>query len=611
MSTKSTDSAAPAAPAKAKFAYQQFGGVAARVPSPQPGRVSGVDVIGWGKDNLYPNQLNNLYEESPLHGGIINGKVHYTVSGGLKYTGADASKWIEINKNFESDYSIEDSIEEISRDLELYECFAWKGKWRVGGEGVILEHVNFDQLRKGDPDKHEEKTWYYCKDWSDMRKARNAKPYKEFDPAVREGEFIFVYMAKSKQPKERMNGRKLVATPYPFPAYNSGLRSIMTDIEIDKFDLAEVQNGFTAGTHMHFADGIPDEPDRIELEREIRDGQTGADAAGALSITWSDGDSRKPVTITPLMGNNQPERYQNKIKAVADKIMWAHSVTSPLLFGIKTPGQLGGTDELEVGYEIMKANYFARRKKTITEALGYLMSKIYGLQGDFELADVPLGFAKKPEAPTDTPSGAQFSDQIEQSIINGLLKCGKHRHEMTVVQSRAVEDHTQLEKMESELLKAHQFAPELSDTQRAVLKLINDGDSFDSISKALELSPRDLSGVYNSLAGEGLIDIDSGEITPEGGEALTEETPRIEVRYSYEKRADISGPAILPDGRTRDFCATLIRADRFYTREEIEMISSQVDRNVWMFKGGWFHNPETNRNEPYCRHTWVQNLVAL
>src|SRR5690606_19505525 len=128
---------------------------------PATGKVSGVDVIGWGKDNLYPNQLINLYEESPLHGGLINGKVHYTVVGGLKYTGPDAAKWTMADKNWESEFTIRDALPELSRDRELFNGFALKGKWRIDGNGAILEHINLDELRKGDPDKHEKATWYY------------------------------------------------------------------------------------------------------------------------------------------------------------------------------------------------------------------------------------------------------------------------------------------------------------------------------------------------------------------------------------------------------------------------------------------------------------------
>jgi hypothetical protein len=49
----------------------------------------GKEFISWGKDNLYPYWLANLVDDCAIHSGIIKSKVHYTISGGLKYTGAN------------------------------------------------------------------------------------------------------------------------------------------------------------------------------------------------------------------------------------------------------------------------------------------------------------------------------------------------------------------------------------------------------------------------------------------------------------------------------------------------------------------------------------------
>jgi hypothetical protein len=49
--------------------------------------------------------------------------------------------------------------------------------------------------------------------------------------------------------------------------------------------------------------------------------------------------------------------------------------------------------------------------------------------------------------------------------------------------------------------------------------------------------------------------------------------------------------------------------DRLYTRAEIDAIGQAVDRNVFNYRGGWYHNPNSDQNTPYCRHYWLQNLV--
>ena len=48
---------------------------------------------------------------------------------------------------------------------------------------------------------------------------------------------------------------------------------------------------------------------------------------------------------------------------------------------------------------------------------------------------------------------------------------------------------------------------------------------------------------------------------------------------------------------------------RTYSRQDIDTISTRVDRDVWKYKGGWYTNPYTKKTTPYCRHEWVQQIA--
>lgn len=82
-----------------------------------------------------------------------------------------------------------------------------------------------------------------------------------------------------------------------------------------------------------------------------------------------------------------------------------------------------------------------------------------------------------------------------------------------------------------------------------------------------------------------------------------------DVRYNYDLRTGISGPKILPNGRTRDFCVHLIDANKLYTVAEINRMSNGFDLPVFRFAGGYYTNPDTGETTPYCRHSWYENLV--
>jgi hypothetical protein len=82
-----------------------------------------------------------------------------------------------------------------------------------------------------------------------------------------------------------------------------------------------------------------------------------------------------------------------------------------------------------------------------------------------------------------------------------------------------------------------------------------------------------------------------------------EEGVILETKWIYE------GPK---DSRNRDFCATLLSANRLYTRAEIDALENDMEgfnESVWRYRGGWYHNPATSVNTPQCRHYWKQVLT--
>jgi hypothetical protein len=150
----------------------------------------------------------------------------------------------------------------------------------------------------------------------------------------------------------------------------------------------------------------------------------------------------------------------------------------------------------------------------------------------------------------------------------------------------------------------------ISALEKSILSMLIAGEDASSIASATGASVEEI-----AKSTERLIDFEllvEGEVSDLGKQLLDEAPAPIDqfmVVYSYKKRPGIEGPPKLPDGRTRDFCARLLDINRLYTRDEINNISSRVDRNVWNYRGGWYTNPQTKVSTPYCRHIWVQQLV--
>jgi hypothetical protein len=56
---------------------------------------------------------------------------------------------------------------------------------------------------------------------------------------------------------------------------------------------------------------------------------------------------------------------------VQQEILMSHRVTSPMLFGIKTEGQLGGRNELIEAYEAFQTSYVEPRQAQLDRCLNF------------------------------------------------------------------------------------------------------------------------------------------------------------------------------------------------------------------------------------------------
>ena len=90
--------------------------------------------------------------------------------------------------------------------------------------------------------------------------------------------------------------------------------------------------------------------------------------------------------------NLTKEDFTNVNNLIQQEIFSCHQVTSPMLFGIKTEGQLGGRSEIRDAYQIFQNTYVNERQQQHEVTFNKLM-KLAGIVGEFEIVPVePLSF---------------------------------------------------------------------------------------------------------------------------------------------------------------------------------------------------------------------------
>ena len=624
--------------------------------------------IKWGKKNDYPFFLIELLQGSAWHQGIIKNKTYYIAGGGLEAVSGDLTAFLA---NPFADFDMNEIAQRMAFDFEVFGAMAVIGTWnREGTKVVRWEHMDIDLIRITE----DERLYYVSDDWSALQQSAEKTNYRSY-PALNEnnrtGSFILYY----KEPSKQARGEKGI---YPKPPYYGGITAIQTDVDISKFHMYELQNGFKAGTLINLASG---EPETSEEERKIKEqikGRTqSVEDAGEIIITFSNGADEAP-TVMPLNGNNLHERYAMTEKSVQQNILVAHSVVAPSLFGIAPNGSFNAaeTDDL---FEIYKNTYVNSRQKQIEWLMNYMV-QLSGAIGKLKLVDVRPIVAAAPvtATPVTDASGATEAAQVDvaKSALNGAqiaslvevaasIKSGiltpdaalqivlasfptiaeaqarkivglptttlsscDHKHEFSADEITIFSEYG-VDSSEYKVLKTNiiewdtpsdeVFSKEqmmfatigevkatISALEKSILSMLIAGEDASSIASATGASVEEI-----AKSTERLIDFEllvEGEVSDLGKQLLDEAPAPIDqfmVVYTYKERPGV--PRVLT--KSRDFCLRLLSLNRLYTRDEINNISSRVDRNVWNYRGGWYTNPQTQVSTPFCRHIWVQQLV--
>ena len=587
------------------------------IPNPTESDNIKDNIINWGLDNFYPYFLNFLYQSSAIQSGIINSKVHYTTSGGLNYEGLDKEKFDAFFKNGNSDYNLDEIAEQMSKDLELSNMFCLKGVWSLDKSKCDkLEVIDFEKVRY----RLDDDMIAVCNDWSDI----DENPFKiicPFDSSDRsKREFYLIYQEKGKQSIYNNNNTskgmrglsnssvsKINKSTYPQPPYAGGLTSILTDVKINKYTLNEISNGFSTGTIISLNNGIPtDDKEKRAIEKDIQDNASGEENAGGTMILYSNGKENSAEVIS-LSGNDLKDRYLALSQDNRNNIILAHSVTTPILFGIKTEGSLGNATELEIGYKIMKANYFKYKQRAILQALNHIAKYANNLQGEINFNEVNLDFLESKEE----VAPAVFSEEKKEEInVVELFEQSGRERPINCLMSKSLPAEFDADEEREKFLndfKKESFA-QLSAIENQVLAMLGDGNDYNSIRKALNINAFKLTRIFKRFKNLELIDSKANINTRGLTEIARQDVTRIEIFYSYDKNPNVDGNVLIPT--SRDFCRALVgfSASRVWSREDINGISARIGYNAFAYRGGWYHNPKTDRNTPYCRHIWKQEI---
>lgn len=327
----------------------------------------GKNYVEFGQRNNYPNYLIELFGESPKHGAIVKGKVNYIYGKGFEgieqKANTQGETWNQILKR---------SI----LDDELHGGFYLQIIYNALGKIKDVFHIEFQKVRAS-----KDLTRFYVKnDWTASDFKEKAREYPAFninDPSGPQILFVKQYNPKSDV--------------YPLPSYFQGLNYIESDIQVSRHILGNAKHNFVATKLINFNNGLPQEEEQEEVETDLK--RKFANHDGDRVVIAFNPSRENAVDIVNLGETSlTKEDFTNINNLIQQEIFSCHQVTSPMLFGIKTEGQLGGRSEIRDAYQIFQNTYVNERQQEHEQTFTKLMN-LAGIEGEYKIVPVePLSF---------------------------------------------------------------------------------------------------------------------------------------------------------------------------------------------------------------------------
>ena len=308
--------------------------------------------INYDRDNLLPQRIIELNNESAINKAIIENKVTYICGNGINeshYSGQPnpTTDWDRL-------------IERLARDYATFGGFCFQIIKNEDGKNVSLYHTDFSKIRVGNiNDYGVPLTYFMSNDWR-----RTVGKYAPVEiraygcEEMQKGQpYLFYY--KDYEPS---------LDHYPVPHYYSALNYVEADGLLGKFYRNSINNGFVPSTIITMPSS-PAEEERARFQQDIERSFAGANGANSIVVLWGESQEVKPV-VTSYSASNNADLYNNVDSIIFQKIISAHRLTSPTLAGLSGSGNLSGNaNEIINAYILYNQTVIRQMRRRILDTL--------------------------------------------------------------------------------------------------------------------------------------------------------------------------------------------------------------------------------------------------
>ena len=551
--------------------------------APVVSEVRGKEYISYGTEdwaNLFPQFLIDLYYNSSTQAAIINATAELIAGEGLVIEDEDERDLdavVKLKKFFSSANSnetLDEVIKKIAFDFKLQGAFALNVVWSQDRTQIAeIYHIGVDKIRAEKPNEFGKvEAYYISSDWSNTRAN---KPYRvpAFNTNDRTSANQILYTGLYSP---NMNA-------YYTPDYVAANNWALVDQRVAEFHLNNISNGFAGSFMISFANGVPTQEERFQIEQSLADKFSGEKNAGKFILTFSDDKTRTPE-ITAISPSDLDKQYLALQELLVQNILTGHRVTSPILMGIKSDTGLGNNaDELNSA-----ANYYLNTVcMPFQEHIIKTLRKIFTVNN----MDMPVRFEQlKPITTRFTNQdlmAVMTQDEIREELGLPPLK------EDVVVN----EDFTKM----AEYTALDAFIDEFGEDDLEGYKLLDEEiveDEHEDFDFEKELNEKYEFATVPKDDRDGLDEQDGWS---------KKVSKFFKVRYKYDKDPALTNKS----GTRREFCRKMMGANKLYRKEDLVALDKKPVNpgfgiggantySIWLYKGG-----------PQCFHRFIRKIYVM
>jgi hypothetical protein len=302
--------------------------------------------------------------------------------------------------------------EELKRaifDLKLFGNGAFQVYWNDDHTKVIkFYHIPVQTLRAEKLyDNPKIQNYFYCTDWFDMKAQKAKIKIPAFGTSNEKREILWL--------KNYTPGKYY----YSIPDWIAALQFSFVEAELSNLHLNNIENGFLPLVMVNMNSGVPAPEERDTIEDLIERKFTGTRNAGRFMISFNDDAANKP-TIDTINIENLHEKFQYVAEYAQDRILVAHRITSPLLFGIRTAnnGFSSQSEEMKTAFSIMQTMTVQPFQNLVINTIGDAL-----LEGGYDDTQLyfeqltPLAILSEQAEDTDKSVG-QVEDETNRQMEN-------------------------------------------------------------------------------------------------------------------------------------------------------------------------------------------------